>query len=77
MHVAGGKHKSTNAMSHRPVREDELRRKAEGREEVVRRLEEFMDGEIDTMWVSAEEEKACTGFCNRVFHSFYVSFLIF
>ena len=29
-----------------------------------------MDGQLDAMWMSAEEEEACTGFCNSVFHSF-------
>ena len=34
------------------------------------RLDECVDGELDAMWVSAEEEEARTGFCNCVFHSF-------
>ena len=43
----------------------------------MRRLEEFVDGELDVMWVSAEEEEACTGFCNSVSHSFSILFPMF
>ena len=76
-HVAGVKHKGPNALSRRPGTEEELRELAEGGEEAVQRLEEFVDGELDAMWVSAEEEEACTGFCNSVFHSFSMLFPIF
>ena len=40
----------------------------------MQRLEEFVDGELHAMWVSTEEEEACTGFCNSVSHSFSMSF---
>ena len=53
-HVAGVKHKGPDALSHRPGTEEELRELAEGGEEAVRRLEEFVDSELDVMWVSAE-----------------------
>ena len=76
-HVAGVKHKGPDALSHRPGTEEELRELVEGREEAVRRLEEFVDGELDAMWVSAEEEEACTGFCNSVSHSFSMLFPMF
>ena len=76
-HVAGVKHKGPDALSRRPGTEEELRELAKGGEEAVRRLEEFVDGELDVMWVSAEEEGACTGFCNSVFHSFSMLFPMF
>ena len=61
-HVAGVKHKGPDALSRRPGTEEELGELAEGGEEAVQRLEEFVDEELDAMWVSTEEEKACTGF---------------
>ena len=76
-HVAGVKHKGPNALSRRPGMEEELRELAEGGEEAVRRLEEFVDAELVAMWVSAEEEEACTGFCNSVSQSFSMSFPMF
>ena len=76
-HVAGVKHKGPHVLSRRPGMEEELRELVEGGEEVVRRLEEFVDGELDAMWVSAEEEEACTGFCNSVSHSFSMLFPMF
>ena len=76
-HVAGVKHKGLDALSRRPGTEEELRELADGGEEAVRRLEEFAEGELDPMWVSTEEEEACTGFCNSVSHSFSMSFPIF
>ena len=57
--------------------EEEFRELAAGGEEAVRRLEEFVDRELDTIWVGAEEEEACTGFCNGVSYSFYMSFPMF
>ena len=68
------KHKGPDALSRRPGTEGELREVAEGGEVAVQRVEEFEDGELDAMWVSAEEEEACTGFCNSVFHSFSILF---
>ena len=76
-HVAGVKHKGPDALSRPPRTEEELRELAEGGEVAVRRLEEFVDGELDTMWVSTEEEEACTGFCNSVSHSFSMLFPMF
>ena len=76
-HVAGVKHKGPDALSRHPGMEEEVRELAEGGEEAVRRLEEFVDGELDAMWVSAEEEEPCTGFCNSVFHSFSMLFPMF
>ena len=64
-------------MSRRPGTEEELRELVEGREEVVPRLEEVVDGELDTMWVSMEEEEACTRFCNSVSHLFTLSYPMF
>ena len=75
-HVAGVKHKGPDPFSRRPGTEEELRELAEGGEEAVLRLEEFVDGELDAMWVSAEEG-ACKGFCNSVSHSFSMSFPMF
>ena len=69
-HMAGVKHKGPDALSRRTGTEEELRELAEGGEEAVRRLEEFVDGELDAMWVSAEGDEACMGFCNNVSHSF-------
>ena len=43
----------------------------------MRRLEEFVDRELDAMWVSAEEEEACMGFCNSVSYSFSMLFPMF
>ena len=48
-HVAGVKHKGPDALSRRPGMEEELRELAEGGEVAVRRLEEFVDGELDVM----------------------------
>ena len=48
-HVAGVKHKCPDALLHRPGTVEELRKLAEGREEAVQRLEEFVDGELDAM----------------------------
>ena len=76
-HLAGVKHKGPDALSRRPGTEEELRELAAGGEEEVRRLEEFVDGELDTMWVSTEAEEACTGFCNSVSHSFSMLFPMF
>ena len=76
-HVAGVKHKGLNASSRRPGTEEESRELAEGREEAVQRLEEFVDGELDTMWASAEEEESCTGLCVSVSHSFSMLFPMF
>ena len=77
--LAGVKHKGPEAFSRHPGTEEELRKLAEGGEEAVWRLEEFVDGELDTMWVSAEKEEACTGFCNTgsVSHSFSMLFPMF
>ena len=71
------KHKGPDALSCRSGIEEELRKLVEGGEEVVRRLEEFLDGELDAMWVGAEEEEACMGFCNSVSHSFSILFPMF
>ena len=76
-HLAGVKHKSPDALSRRPGTEEELTELAEGGEEAVQRLEEFVDGELDALWVSAKEEEACTGFCNSVSHSFSMLFPMF
>ena len=76
-HVAGVKHKGPNGLSRHPGTEEELREMAEGGEEVVPGLEEFVDRELDAMWVSVEVGEACTGFCNSVFHSFSMLFPIF
>ena len=54
-----------------------MRELAEGRDEVVGRLEEFVDSERDAMWVCVEEEEACMGFCNGVSHSFLMLFFMF
>ena len=54
-HVVGVKDKGPVALSRRSGSEEELIELAEGGEEEVRRLEEFVDGELDTMWVRAEE----------------------
>ena len=75
--MAGVKHKGPDALSHCPWTEEELRELVEGGEEAVRRLKEFIDGEVDTMWVSMEEEEARRGFCNSAFHSFSMLFLMF
>ena len=48
-HVAGVKHKGPYPLSRHPGTEEELRELAEGGEEAVRRLEEFVDGELDVM----------------------------
>ena len=48
-HVAGVKHKGPEAFSRHPGTEEELRELAEGGEEAVWRLEEFVNGELDTM----------------------------
>ena len=71
------KHKGPDALSCRPGTEEEFRELAEGGEEAVRRLEEFVDGELDAMWVGAEEEEACTRFYNSGSHSFSMLFPIF
>ena len=76
-HVAGMKHKGLDALLHRPGMEEWLTVLAEGREEALRKLEEFVDGELDALWVGAEEEEACTGFCNSVSHSFFLLFPMF
>ena len=76
-HAARVKPKDPDALSHRLGTEDELEELAEGGEEVVRRLEEFVDGELDAMWVSALEEEACKGFYNSVSHSFSMLFPMF
>ena len=76
-HVAKVKHKGLDALSHRPGMEEVFRKLAEGGEEAVGRLEEFVDRELDAMWVSAEEEEACTGFCNIGSHLFSMLFPMF
>ena len=43
----------------------------------VGRLDRFVDGELDAMWVSVQEEEACTGFCNSVSHSLSMLYPIF
>ena len=48
-HVAGVKHKGPDTLSRRPVTEEELRELVEGGEAAVRRLEAFVDGELDAM----------------------------
>ena len=58
-HVAEVKHKGPDAFLCRPGTAEDLRELADGREEAVRRLAEFVDGELDAMWVSVEEEEAC------------------
>ena len=75
--MLGVKHKGPKALSRRSGTDEELRKLAEGGEEAVRRLEEFVDGELDAMWVSAEEEEACMGFCNSVSYSFSMLFPMF
>ena len=75
--VAGVKYKGPDALSRRPGVEEELRELAEGGEQAVWRLGEFVDRELNDMWVSAEEEEACTWFCNSVPHSFSISFPMF
>ena len=75
--MAGVKHKGLDALSRHPGTEEELRDLAEGGEEAVRRLEESVDGELDTMLVSTEKEEACTVFCNSVSHSFSMLFSMF
>ena len=74
---AGVKHKGPDTLLRRPGTHEALRELAEGWEEAVRRLEEFVDGELDPMWVSAEEEEACIGICNSVFYSFSMLFPMF
>ena len=76
-HVAGVKHKGPNALLRCPGREEELRKLEEGGEQAVRRLDKFVDGELDAMWVSTEEEATCTGFCNGASHSFSMLFSMF
>ena len=76
-HVAGVKHKGPDAVSRRPGTEEALRELAEGGEEAVRRLEEFVDGELDVMWVSEEEEEACRGFVIVFLIRFLCYFLCF
>ena len=43
----------------------------------MQRLEEFVDGELDAMWVSAEDKEACTRFRNNFIHSFSILFPMF
>ena len=75
--MVGVKQSGPNTLLRRPGTEEELRQLVEGGEEVVQRLEEFVNGELHAMWVSAEEEEACTGFCNSVSHSFSMLFPMF
>lgn len=76
-HLAGVTNKRPDAESHRPVTKEEFRELPEGAEETVPKLEEFVDEELDAMWVSTAEEEACTLFCNSVSHSFPMLFPIF
>ena len=75
--MAEVKHNSPDALSYCPGTEEALREVVEGGEEAMRRLEEFVDSELDAMWVSAEEEEACTGFGKIVSHSFSMLFPMF
>ena len=74
---AGVKHKGPDTLSRRPGTQEELRELAAGGAEAVRRLEEFVDGELDPMWVSKEEKEACMGICNSVFYSISMLFPMF
>ena len=76
-HIAGVKHTGPDALSRRPGTEEELRVLAQGGKEAVQRLAEFVDGELNTIWVGAEEEEACTGFCDSGSHSFSMLFPMF
>ena len=75
--MAGVKHKGPHALSHHPGTEEESRALAEGGEEEVHRLEEFVDGELDAMWVNLEEEEACRGFVIVILIRFLCYFLCF
>ena len=76
-HMVGVKHKVPNTLFRRPSTEDKLRKLAKGRELAMWRLEETLDGELDALWVSAEEGKACTGFVIVFFICFLCYFLCF
>ena len=76
-HVAGVKYKGAETLLHRTSTEEKLRELAEGRQEAVQQLEEFVDGELDSMRVSTEEKETCTGFCNSVSHLFSMLFPMF
>ena len=75
--MAALKHKGPDDLLHRSGREEALRKLGEGGEEAVWRLEKFVDRQLDTMWVSAEEREACTGFCDTVSDSFSMLFPMF
>ena len=75
--MAGVKHKGPDALLCRPGMDEELRHMMEGGEKTVWRFEEFIDRDLDFMWVSAEAEKTCMGFCNSFRHSFSMLFPMF
>ena len=76
-HIVALKHKGPDALSCCPGAEEEMRELAEGREEAMWRLEKFVYSELDAMWVSAEEEEGCMGFCNSVSYLFSMLFPMF
>lgn len=59
--VVGVNHKGPDTFLRHPGMEEELRELAEGGEEVVLRLKELVDGELDTWWLLWRKRKLVQG----------------